>query len=221
VCGYCTGPIVGRALGSLYCSRDCATNVMAQRRRAARQGKPVHRIRPADIFERDDWVCHLCTRPIDRVQRGKHPLAPALDHLIPVAHPDYPGHIAANLAAAHWACNTAKGARVTADDFALYARLAVGMPPGEPVARRHWTRSSPGTHCSFGHEFTEENTYVRPDGKGRQCKKCIRRRARAQYAREDIAVKEARLVALRASRPRQRRRAIRPGGTSPLFEVPA
>lgn len=28
------------------------------------------------------------------------------------------------------------------------------------------------THCTNGHEFTEENTYYRADGKGRQCKTC-------------------------------------------------
>lgn len=32
------------------------------------------------------------------------------------------------------------------------------------------------TICSFGHEFTEENTYWRPDGKGRQCRTCTKRR---------------------------------------------
>lgn len=29
------------------------------------------------------------------------------------------------------------------------------------------------THCIHGHEFTPENTYIRPDGRGRQCLRCI------------------------------------------------
>jgi hypothetical protein len=35
------------------------------------------------------------------------------------------------------------------------------------------------THCPQGHEYTDENTYVRPSGK-RQCKACHRRQ-RAEY----------------------------------------
>lgn len=33
-------------------------------------------------------------------------------------------------------------------------------------------RNSNKTHCKRGHEFTPENTYVRPDGTGRHCKTC-------------------------------------------------
>ena len=32
------------------------------------------------------------------------------------------------------------------------------------------------THCPKLHEYDEENTYVRPDGKGRGCKQCRRDR---------------------------------------------
>lgn len=30
------------------------------------------------------------------------------------------------------------------------------------------------THCRRGHELTPENTYIRPDGLGRQCRACIK-----------------------------------------------
>jgi hypothetical protein len=30
--------------------------------------------------------------------------------------------------------------------------------------------------CSYGHAWTDENTYQRPDGAGRQCRACIKRR---------------------------------------------
>lgn len=36
------------------------------------------------------------------------------------------------------------------------------------------------THCKHGHEFTPENTYIRIDGGGRQCKTCHRNRQRKE-----------------------------------------
>lgn len=44
------------------------------------------------------------------------------------------------------------------------------------------------THCRHGHEFTEDNTYYRNNGKWRQCKTCVRRAAR-DYARRKRAAK--------------------------------
>lgn len=35
-------------------------------------------------------------------------------------------------------------------------------------------RARRNTHCGYGHEFTEGNTYIRPDG-ARACKACQRR----------------------------------------------
>jgi hypothetical protein len=40
-------------------------------------------------------------------------------------------------------------------------------------------RNSRKTHCKHNHEFTEENTYIRPDGRGRMCKKCSRKTIKA------------------------------------------
>lgn len=38
------------------------------------------------------------------------------------------------------------------------------------------------THCHRGHEFTEANTYLRPDRPGRICRQCSRGRARRYRA---------------------------------------
>lgn len=198
VCGWCAGSIVGRQIGSLYCSSLCARLTMCGRRRANRNGQPVHRIRPSDIFERDKWTCHICAEPIDRTLRGRTPGSPALDHLIPISHADYPGHLAANLAAAHWSCNNAKGKRMTDADLALHLALLAALPPGEPAKRHAWSGPGPRTHCINGHEFTEENTYWRPDGGGRQCRQCTRDRARVRNAAEEPSVREARLTQVRA-----------------------
>ncbi len=38
------------------------------------------------------------------------------------------------------------------------------------------------THCKRGHEFTQENTYLEPSGKGRACKTCRTARSKASLA---------------------------------------
>jgi hypothetical protein len=39
---------------------------------------------------------------------------------------------------------------------------------GDTIPARHAAK----THCKNGHEFTPENTYIRPDNGGRQCRAC-------------------------------------------------
>lgn len=65
-------------------------------------------------------------------------------------------------------------------------RLCVRPGHLQPVTNREntWGRGEYASgapmrsHCPLGHEFTEENTYWRPDGAGRACRACIRRRSR-------------------------------------------
>jgi hypothetical protein len=57
----------------------------------------------------------------------------------------------------------------------------------EPVTAAENTRRSPihfgsQTHCKNGHEFDEENTYLRPTG-GRACKTCRRAASRRYEAK--------------------------------------
>lgn len=46
-----------------------------------------------------------------------------------------------------------------------------------------------GTHCSNGHEFTEENTFVRPYDKTRVCRECRRQYARKKYQQDKASGK--------------------------------
>lgn len=36
------------------------------------------------------------------------------------------------------------------------------------------------THCKNGHEYTDTNTYIRPEG-NRECRECMRQRDRVRY----------------------------------------
>jgi hypothetical protein len=49
------------------------------------------------------------------------------------------------------------------------------------VARGHHHEAT-RTHCPYGHEYTTESTYWRPDGKGRYCNTCRVQRDAARYA---------------------------------------
>lgn len=106
------------------CKRFCTTSCQVMHnqtvRRVRRRGLPMERISRAEIFERDQMLCHLCWLPIT----GK----PAIDHIIPIATPGSPGHVWENVAAAHSTCNSSKRDRVTLEDRVLYEELKLRRP---------------------------------------------------------------------------------------------
>ena len=52
-------------------------------------------------------VCGICGRPVDKSLKPPDPLAPAIDHIIPVSKGGHPSDIE-NLQLTHWACNRQK-----------------------------------------------------------------------------------------------------------------
>lgn len=130
-CIVCGHSLEGRTHSALYCSRGCQATRNHQYRSAKISAAPVENVSHAAVFERDQWICHLCSGPIDRKLRGKHPQMVSLDHVIPVSDPAYPGHVWENLAAAHLLCNTRKGPTATQHDWDLYNELRVLRAEGE------------------------------------------------------------------------------------------
>lgn len=41
------------------------------------------------------------------------------------------------------------------------------------------------THCKYGHEFTEDNTYVAPGKNSRHCRTCVKRRNKLSWRRRN------------------------------------
>ena len=64
------------------------------------------------ILERDGWVCHICTLPIDPTVQWPAVDSPTVDHVIPLAQGG--SNDADNLAAAHAYCNNVKHSRLSA-----------------------------------------------------------------------------------------------------------
>ena len=52
-------------------------------------------------------VCGICGKPVDTHLKYPDPLAPVIDHIIPVAKGGHPSDLA-NLQLAHWSCNRQK-----------------------------------------------------------------------------------------------------------------
>jgi Zn-finger nucleic acid-binding protein len=92
-----------------YCSAKCARSDAKDRRRARKRDAFVENVYRREIFERDNWRCHLCGRAIDQTAQVPHPLSATIDHILPLARGGT--HEPTNVAAAHFLCNSVKGDR--------------------------------------------------------------------------------------------------------------
>lgn len=105
--GYATVPLPPELKATRQRERQYAKSA---RRRARKRGAVRAPFRRLDIFERDGWLCYLCARPLARAEVVPHPLAPTIDHVIPLARSG--AHAPWNVRAAHFLCNSAKSDRV-------------------------------------------------------------------------------------------------------------
>lgn len=105
--------------GMKYCAA-CSDDLRRARnrrknvkRRAARlRGRAIESepFTTREIAERDNWICHLCKRKVTKRELPKgHPRSATIDHLIPVSADG--DDVRANVALAHWSCNSARSDR--------------------------------------------------------------------------------------------------------------
>jgi len=80
-------------------------------RRARKRGAFVETVVPREVYERDNWTCHICDMRINKATSNvwPKPTSPTVDHVIPLAKGGE--HSYANCKAAHLCCNMRKGAR--------------------------------------------------------------------------------------------------------------
>lgn len=62
------------------------------------------------VFERDDWMCHICHNKIDSKLRGDAWMRATIDHVIPLCKGGE--HTYDNVRASHWRCNMIKGGTI-------------------------------------------------------------------------------------------------------------
>ena len=80
----------------------------------AKRNRPDHDGTHRLAFERNkkkilasQSICGICGQPVDKSLKYPHPMAPCIDHIIPLDRSGHPSDIN-NLQLAHWKCNRAK-----------------------------------------------------------------------------------------------------------------
>lgn len=111
VCVECGEVFTAKKVNAKWCSATCRgrTNARdASRRRGPGEG--AERYADRDIFERDEWQCHLCRTAVDPDLPRTDPMGATIDHVIPLSlgGADAPW----NVATAHNRCNRIKAARL-------------------------------------------------------------------------------------------------------------
>ena len=110
-CGNCGKPFDWRGTQA-FCSPECKRRARMdrrQQRRARIYERPREFFTSLEIYERDGWTCQLCGKKTLRREGVPHPLAPTIDHIIPIARGG--SHTRINVQCAHFQCNVRKHAR--------------------------------------------------------------------------------------------------------------
>lgn len=102
-----------------FCSTECnsaahqATRKMSKRAGSKRSGL----VSRAEIAERDAWRCGICGGRVSKARKHPDPLAPSIDHVVPLAAGGT--NDSTNLQLAHLRCNLSKRDRPANDQLRL------------------------------------------------------------------------------------------------------
>ena len=110
ICLHCSKIITKeRRADAKFCSQDCNGKAHQLQRklrnRANEKGKRGY-LR-TEICERYGWICQICKEPVERTAHYPNPLAPSLDHIIPVSKGG--SSDPSNLQLTHLRCNLKRG----------------------------------------------------------------------------------------------------------------
>lgn len=78
------------------------------KRRALKALAPAEDVRPKVVYDRDSWICGLCSLPVDSSLSYPDPMSASLDHILPLSRGGH--HTYENTQLAHLSCNVRKGA---------------------------------------------------------------------------------------------------------------
>lgn len=78
-------------------------------RRARIAGVVSEKFDVTEVFERDGWVCGICSLPVEQDVKWPDPMSPSLDHVVPLSRGG--DHTKANTRCSHLICNVRLGNR--------------------------------------------------------------------------------------------------------------
>jgi len=76
---------------------------LSRRKRAKRKNAIIEIFPAKEIFERDQWVCQLCHKWVNKKLKWPNPMSPSLDHIKPISKGG--SHERSNTQLAHLGCN--------------------------------------------------------------------------------------------------------------------
>lgn len=113
-CHECWARFTAKHPAARWCSHSCQIRHRsreASRRRSGNQTNDGYTDR--EIFERDNWTCHLCGKQLDPATDRRRPDGPTIDHVIPLSRGGT--DVRANVKTACNRCNRQKAARIEGD----------------------------------------------------------------------------------------------------------
>jgi len=123
ICDRCGDPFAGTKRQSRYCSIECSQADKSRAnwkhmnaRRARMRAAFVEAFDRAEVFERDGWICGICTEPVNPDTAWPHPMSASLDHIMPISRGGK--HSRANAQTAHLTCNVRKSDALPVGRFA-------------------------------------------------------------------------------------------------------
>lgn len=110
-CKQCGQDFVATAKTNVLCSSPCrraekhGNNLrrLSVIQRGYRDGETFTRL---DVFERDGWMCYLCSEPVEPLLRYPDPWSASVDHVVALSRGGQ--HTLDNVACTHFRCNLQK-----------------------------------------------------------------------------------------------------------------
>lgn len=105
-CGWCGADFTFNQPQARFCSKQCSRRWWRAKRDSRFRIAPKLRLA---VYERDGWICQLCSEPVDRDAHYLDDRAPSLDHIECQSWVLIPDHSPENLRLACRICNSKRG----------------------------------------------------------------------------------------------------------------